>query len=231
MSGSFVHKIIIAGCMCLAGPLPSGPHQEDAMQFDDHPAPPPPTPRGPSRAVWTAAITTALLVAAAAAVFATRGDQQAAGSLPPTPPSPPATAAAPTTTIDPQTEVVARLREILRIREEALAKRDASLFDQVYADDCPCLKAGRDAIAALLKENVVWKGRSISLLVQSTDQINEHLWEVVGVFTSKPFRIETDEGALIRAAPAERIRYRFLLFRPVKGAPWVLGNASVLKDA
>jgi hypothetical protein len=30
MSGSFVHKIIIAGCRCFASPLPSGPHQEDA---------------------------------------------------------------------------------------------------------------------------------------------------------------------------------------------------------
>jgi hypothetical protein len=201
------------------------------MQFQDHPAPPPPTPRGPARAVWTAAISTALLVAAIAAVFATRGDDHSAASLPPAPSSPPPTAAATTTTIDPRTEVVARLREILRVREEALAQRDASLFDQVYSDDCPCLKAGRDAIAALLKEHVVWKGRSISLLVQSTDQINDQLWEVVAVFTSKPFRIETEEGALIRSAPAERIRYRFLLFRPAKGAPWVLGNASVLKDA
>jgi hypothetical protein len=166
-----------------------------------------------------------------AAVLATRGDDPPAASLPPVPSSPPATAAATTTTIDPQTEVVARLKEILKVREEALAKRDASLFDQIYADDCPCLKAGRDAVTALLKEHVVWKGRSISLLVQSTDQINDQLWEVVAVFTSKPFRIETEDGALIRSAPAERIRYRFLLFRPAKGAPWVLGNASMLKDA
>jgi hypothetical protein len=182
------------------------------------------------RATWAAAITTALLVAAGAAVLATRGEDPPAASLPPAPSSPPATVAATTTTIDPRTEVVARLKEILKVREEAFAKRDASLFDQIYSDDCPCLKSGRDAIAALLKENVVWKGRSISLLIQSIDEINEQLWEVVAVFTSKPFRIETEEGVLIRDAPAERIRYRFLLFRPAKGAPWVLGNASVLKD-
>jgi predicted nucleic acid-binding protein len=30
MSGSFVHKIIIAGCRRFVSPLPSGPHQEDA---------------------------------------------------------------------------------------------------------------------------------------------------------------------------------------------------------
>jgi hypothetical protein len=193
------------------------------MHHHDHPT---------HRTTWAAAITVALLVVAVAAVLATRGDDQPAGSLPPvsSSSSPPA-AAATTTTINARTEVVARLKEILKVREEAFAKRDASLFDQVYSDDCPCLKAGRDAIAALVKENVVWKGRSISLLIQSIDEVNDQLWEVVAVFTSKPFRIETEAGALVRSAPAERIRYRFLLFRPAKGAQWVLGNASVLKDA
>lgn len=168
---------------------------------------------------------------AVVAVLMTRGNGEAAGSTAPEPSSSQTTTSPTTTTIDTRTEVVARLREILRVREEAFARRDASLFDQIYSDDCPCLKAGRDAIAALVKENVVWKGRSVSILVQSTQRINDQLWEVVALFTSKPFRIETEEGALIRSAPAERIRYRFLLFRPVGGEQWLLGNASVLKDA
>jgi len=201
------------------------------MQFDDHPAPPP-TRHGPSRAAWVAATVVALLVVTAVvAVLMTRGDGEAAGSTAPEPSSSQTTASPTTTTIDTRTEVVARLREILRVREEAFARRDASLFNEIYSDDCPCLKAGRDAIAALVKENVVWKGRSVSILVQSTQRINDQLWEVVALFTSKPFRIETEEGALIRSAPAERIRYRFLLFRPVGGEQWLLGNASVLKDA
>jgi hypothetical protein len=201
------------------------------MQFQDDPAPPPPTPRGPSRAVWATATATALLVAAVAWFLTTRNDDQPVGSLPPQPSAAATTAAPTTTTIDTKTEVVARLREILQVREEAFASRDASLFDQVYTSDCPCLKAGRDAIAALVKENVVWKGRSISILVQSTQRINDRLWEVVAVFTSKPFRIETEDGALIRTASAERITYRFLLFRPSEGEQWLLGNASVLKGA
>jgi hypothetical protein len=202
------------------------------MQFQDQQLPPPPTPRGPAhRAAWLAAVAAALLVAATvAAVLVTRSNGEAAGSSSPEPSSPHPTAS-PTTTIDTQNEVVARLREILRIREEAFVRRDASLFDQVYSDDCPCLKAGRDAIAALVRENVVWRGRSVAVLVQSTQRINDQLWEVVALFTSKPFRIETEEGALIRRAPAERIRYRFLLFKPVTGEQWLLGNASVLKDA
>jgi hypothetical protein len=203
------------------------------MQLQDRPAPPPPTPRGPSRAVWITATATALLVAALAWFLTTRSDGQAVGSPVPSPASSvPATTASPTTTtIDTKTEVVARLREILRVREEAFASRDASRFDQVYTSDCPCLKAGRDAVAALVKENVVWKGRSVSIRVQSAQRVNNRLWEVVAIFTSKPFRIESEDGALIRTSPAERITYRFLLFRPSEGEQWLLGNASVLKGA
>jgi hypothetical protein len=204
--------------------------KRDAMQFQDDPAPPPATPRGPSRAVWVAATVTALVVAAAAFLM-NRSDGEAVGSLPPESSVPPTTASPTTTTIDTETEVVARLREILRVREEAFARRDATLFDQVYTSDCPCLKAGRDAIAALTKENVVWRGRSVSILVQSTQRINDRLWEVVAIFTSKSFRIETEDGELIRTASAERITYRFLLFRPSEGKQWLLGNASVLKGA
>jgi len=202
------------------------------MQFQDQQQTPPPTPRGPSRrSAWLVAVAATLfLVIAVAAVLVTRSDGEAAGSSAPEPSSPQTTASPTTTMIDTQTEVVARLREIIRVREEAFARRDPNLFDQVYSDDCPCLEAGRKAIAALVRANVVWKGRSVSVLVQSTERINDQLWEVVGLFSSQPFRIETEEGALIRRAPAERIRYRFLLFRPAKGEQWLLGNASVLKE-
>jgi hypothetical protein len=202
------------------------------MQFQDHPAPPPPTPRGPSRATWIAAIATALLVVVAVAAFLmTRGDGKAVGSPSPEPSVPPTTVSPTTTTLDTETEVVARLREILRVREEAFARRDASVFDQVYTSDCPCLKAGREAIAALVRENVVWRGRSVSIRIQSARRINNQLWEVVANFTSKPFRIETEEGALIRSASAEHITYRFLLFKPADRKQWLLGNASVLKGS
>jgi hypothetical protein len=128
------------------------------MQLPDHPAPPPPTPRGPSRAVWTAAITTALLVATGAALFATRGTDPPAGSLPPVPSSPPATAAATTTTIDPRTEVVARLREILKVRDAAYEQREAELLKTIYTSDCPCLAGDGNAIKQLLKDKAVWIG-------------------------------------------------------------------------
>jgi hypothetical protein len=129
------------------------------MQFQDDPAPPPATPRGPSRAVWAAATATALLVAAAAFLM-TRSDGEAVGS-PPTQSSVPQTTASPTTTtIDTETEVVARLREILRVRDRALETRDASLLSSIYTVDCPCLQGDRDAIESssrVTRYGVEWR--------------------------------------------------------------------------
>jgi len=133
-----------------------------------------------------------------------------------------------TTTRAPNSEsdVVTRLREILEVREEAFRERDASLFEDVYTSDCACLRAGRDAIAALKKEKVQWRNRSISLEIESARSMNSRLWEVVALFISNSFRIETEEGMLVREVPAERLRYRFLLVRTSEADPWRLGSAS-----
>jgi hypothetical protein len=127
---------------------------------------------------------------------------------------------------DSASEIVTRLREILEVREQAFRQRDATLFDEVYTSDCACLRAGRDAIAALKKEKVQWKNRSISIQVESAKSVNNRLWEVVALFISDSFRIETEEGVLVRDVPAERLRYRFLLVRSSDADPWRLGRAS-----
>lgn len=136
------------------------------------------------------------------------------------------TASTATTVPNAKNEVVMRLQEILQIRERAFTERDASLFDDIYTSTCPCLRAGRGAIAALKKEKVRWRGRSISIEVQSVKSVNNKLWEVVALFISDSFRIETEEGALVRQAPAERLRYRFLLVRISDSDLWRLGGAS-----
>jgi hypothetical protein len=152
------------------------------------------------------------------------------GDLEPTAPSPSTllttTAPSVTTTPDSRSAVVARLQEILEVRERAFRERNEDLFDDVYTSDCSCLRAGRTAIAALKKEGVRWQGRSTSIEVQSAKSIDSKLWEVVALFISDSFRIETEEGALVRQAPAERIRYRFLLVRSSDGDSWRLGSAS-----
>jgi hypothetical protein len=106
------------------------------METEDRPAPPPPAPGGTSRRAAVAAIAAALLlVVAVVAVFATRGGGDAAGSTAPEPPpSQTTTAAATTTTIDTETEVVARLREILRVRDRAFHERNAELLPRRNLD-------------------------------------------------------------------------------------------------
>jgi hypothetical protein len=199
------------------------------MQFEDHSAPPPPTPRGPSRAVWTAAISSALLVAAIAAVFATRGDDQAAGSLPPVPSSPPVTAAATTTRIDPRTEVVARLKEILKVRDRALETRNASLLSSIYTVDCPCLQGDKDAIRRLKQSHQVWRGVATSISVQKLERVNDRLWIVNALFVAGPFQVENEAGDLIRTTPGERNLTRFALARPVGYQEWLLGHVSLIE--
>jgi hypothetical protein len=200
------------------------------MQHHDQPAPPPPTPRGPTRAVWTAVIVTALLAAATAALFATRGEDQAAGSLPPPPSSPPATAAAPTTTIDPRTEVVARLREILKVRDVAYEQRQAELLQTIYTSDCPCLTGDGNAIRQLLKDKAVWVGASTSIRVKKLERVNERLWIVIAIFDGSPFRIETESGQLIRSVEGKSELFRFVLARTVASSEWLLGYAAPVKD-
>jgi len=134
----------------------------------------------------------------------------------------------PTTTLDPKAQVVARLQEILKVREEAFQRRDAGLLEDIYTTDCPCLQAGRAAIAELLKEHSVWKGRSVSIRVQNVSPVNQRLWFVIAIFDSRPFRIETENGKLIRQVSVEHQQYRFALARPVGSSSWLLGAATLL---
>jgi hypothetical protein len=200
------------------------------MQLQDDPAPPPVTPRGPSRAVWVAAIATALLVAAVAAFLMTRSNGEAVGSLPPQSSVPQTTASPTTTTIDTETEVVARLREILRVRDKALLDRNATLLDDIYTVDCNCLKDGRTAIQQLRREKVVWRGLSTRLAVQQIERVNDRLWAVTGVVSTAEVRIESELGELVRVIPPERNLLRFALAKPRGVDEWLLGHVSLINE-
>jgi hypothetical protein len=206
--------------------------KRDAMQFQDQQPPPPPTHRGPAhRAAWVAAIAVALLVmVAVAAVLVTRGDGQAAGSPSPTPSSPQPTASPTTTTLDPQTEVVARLREILRVRDVAYQQREAELLKTIYTSDCPCLAGDGNAIKQLLKDKAIWVGASTSIRVEKPERVNEQLWIVTATFDGSPFRIETESGQLIRSVKGKSELFRFVLARSVSRSEWMLGYAAPVKD-
>jgi hypothetical protein len=201
------------------------------MQFHDNPAPPPPNPRGPSHHIpMFAAVTVALLlVAVVAAILVTRGgDAKSTAPLPPQTASVTSTTA-PTTTLEPQDEVIDRLRDILRIRDRALEKRDAKLLDTIYTVDCNCLSQSRALIRQLRKDHVVWDGLLTSLQVQKAEKINDRLWTVIGVLATSTARIEDESGHLIEIAPAEKDRFRFAVAKPVDSQDWLLGYASVIR--
>ena len=203
------------------------------MEFEDRPTPPPPpTPRGTSRrAASLAAIAVALLlVIAVATALATRGDSDAAGSSPPEPSSSPATSAATTTTIDTQTEVVARLREILRVRDKAFHERNADLLSDVYTVDCPCLEGDTNAIRELVSKGYHLIGGATSVRVHRSERVTGRLWLVIADFQSAPARIETEGGVLVRQEPAGSDLFQFALARPADAADWLLGRASPYRN-
>ena len=123
-----------------------------------------------------------------------------------------------------------RLRDILRAREQAYARRDAAVLDAVYAVDCACLRTGRAAIARLRADHAVWRGRSFSLTVERLSRVNDSLWIALAVLRWDSFRIEREDGGLVRAVPAARERYRFALVRQDERGDWLLGHASLVDE-
>jgi hypothetical protein len=201
------------------------------MQFEDHPAPPPQSPRGPSRAVWVAATATVLLVVVTVAAFlVTRSDGEAVGSPSPEPSVPQTTVSPTTTTVDTRTEVVARLREILRVRDVAYQRRDAELLKTIYTNDCPCLAGDGNAIKQLLKDNAIWVGASTSIRVEKLERVSDRLWIVIANFNASPFRIETESGQLVRSIEGKSELFRFVLARIAARPELMLGYAAPVDE-
>jgi hypothetical protein len=133
-----------------------------------------------------------------------------------------------TVTISTRTLITSRLDEILKVRDRALLTRNARLLSDIYTVDCRCLTDGKSLIQQLRRENIVWKGVSTSIAVQSVEEINDRLWVVVASVKTPPVRIETESGRLVRIVPAERNRVRFALAKPTNEEEWLLGHASSL---
>jgi hypothetical protein len=127
----------------------------------------------------------------------------------------------------PQDEVVHRLREILRIREEAYRSRNSDLLHSIYSIDCPCLQNEERAITGLLDRGYVWDGISTSLDVRSVKKVNSRMWIILARFSSKALRIETESGKLVRQEQAGIDLFEFTLVKPRETEQWLLGRASV----
>jgi hypothetical protein len=175
MSGSFVHKIIIAGCTCFASPIPSGPHQEVQMRIAQE-------PDGPKkrryRGLALLVLVTTVLVVILALITQLTPPTSGGASPATTISREPESSAVPTSTIGTRDEVVARLREIFKVRDQAILTRNPILLEEIYTIDCPCLEGDRQLIQKLIHDRLKWKGVEVSLDIRNVAQVNDRLWTI-----------------------------------------------------
>jgi hypothetical protein len=181
----------------------------------------------PPRLVALALVVTLLLTAVLAAVLVNReGDSNVAAPI-----STPSTQASPTiTTADTRTEVVERLRKILRIRDQAFRDRNVGILDEVYTVDCPCLEGDRNAIQELKDNDYHIVGGTTSIRVRQVNSVSERLWLVIADFRSAPLRIEAESNKLIREEPGGSDLFQFALSKPSGSHDWLLGYATAYRD-
>ena len=153
------------------------------------------------------------------------------GVATPTSPQPSTTAFPTSTTQETRVEVIERLREILRIRDEAFRERNPEILRGVYTTDCPCFEGDRNAIQELADQNYHVVGGATSIQVKKTNQVNGKLWLIIADFQSAPLRIETEDRRLIREEPRGSDLFQFALSRPSGSSDWLLGRATAYKDA
>ena len=128
-----------------------------------------------------------------------------------------------------RTEIISRLREILRIREQAYRSRSSEMLASIYSRDCPCLLSDGNAIDELLRKKRIWEGIGTSIEVRGATEINERAWTVVGLFRSQTLYVRTEDGRLVETEPAGKDLFRFTLVRPQGEQDWLLGLVSVLQ--
>lgn len=157
----------------------------------------------------------------------TRTDEST-GVLPNSPSSSPTNVSLRSTS---RTEIISRLREILRIREEAYRSRSRDVLASIYSTDCPCLSSDGNAIDELLRRKRTWDGIETSVEVREATKFNEHVWTVVGLFTSETLYIRTEDGRLIGTEPAGEDLFRFTLVKPQNEQDWLLGLVSSLQGS
>jgi hypothetical protein len=197
------------------------------MRTQQPTSPPPPSTSG-RRPLLLALVLTLLLIGGASAFLATRGSDNASPQAAPPPPVPPTTSP-PTTSLDERAEVVARLREILRIRDEAYGTRNAFLLTQIYSNDCPCLRSDREIIQKMKSLRIVWKGVSTSIKVKKAERINPRLWILTTSVTGASFKIEKESGERVREVASGSDVVQFLLTKPSGQQDWLLGKGSFIR--
>jgi len=183
------------------------------------------------RYVLVGLVMAAILVLAIFALTTTQLAKSPHGStLPDTTFSESQTTTKPKSTIGTREEVVTRIHQIFRVRDQAIRTRNPLLLDNIYTVDCPCLKGDQQLIQNLNQERRKWRGVKVSLAVREAEKINDRLWTVSAVVTTSSFDITTESGVLVRRVPKGRELSRFALARPTNQDDWLLGQASVIPE-
>jgi hypothetical protein len=128
-----------------------------------------------------------------------------------------------------RSEIILRLQEILRTREEAYRSRSSELLASIYSGDCPCLASDGNAIEDLLRRRRIWDGVRTSIEVRGITKFNEHVWTIVGLFRSETLYIRTEDGRLVGKEPGGTDLLRFTLVKLQDEPDWLLGLVSVLQ--
>lgn len=194
------------------------------MPTNDHPGPP-----LSSRRLRTGVAVVLTSVALLVAVLMVRDGGSNARTLPTPTPSSSETDRS-STTLNPRSEIISRLREILKVRDKAFQDRNAALLEDVYTVDCPCLKGDRSAIEELRTEDYRIVGGATSIQVRRVERVNGRLWLVIADFRSAPLRIETQEKRLIREEARGSDLFQFALSKPTDSSEWLLGRATSYRD-
>jgi hypothetical protein len=169
-----------------------------------------------------------LLIASLAAIFIRVDDNSGVSDA--TLSSPSSETAATTTESNTRTVVVERLKDILRIRDQAFRDNNPGILRDIYTVDCPCLEGDGNAIEELVANHYHIVGGSTSIRVRRVEQVSERLWLVVADFRSARLRIEAKDGKLIREEPAGNDLYQFALAKPTGSAKWLLGKATAYRE-
>jgi hypothetical protein len=172
-----------------------------------------------------------LLVIAIFSLLAQRTrPEEGSGSLATTPLNEPGSTTAPSSTVGTREEVIARLHQIFRIRDQAIQARNPAPLQDIYTVDCPCLKGDQQLIGRLKEGRLRWQGIKVSLDIQDVERVNDRLWIVSALVRTSSFKILRTSGATVRDVPPGQEYSRFALAKPIGQERWMLGQASVIEE-
>jgi hypothetical protein len=189
-----------------------------------------PKRRGYSPALLGLVVVVLLVIAIFSLLAQPTQPEEGGGSPATTALNEPRSTTAPSSTVGTREEVIVRLHQIFRIRDQAIQARNPLPLQDIYTVDCPCLKGDQQLIGRLKEEGLRWQGIKVSLDVQDIERVNDRLWIVSALVRTSSFKILRSSGATVREVPPGQEYSRFALAKPIGQKAWMLGQASVIEE-